>query len=214
MRRCYYKILGLSHRAGQDEIKKAFRILAFKWHPDRNPQDQQAGGHFRTLVEAYETLVDPAARGRYDRVMGYERIKGKTRSGSFYGEHDGSVSLDDILRECFGIHPRGSRASPVYDLRFDLQVARRSLREGRHEEISYSRRVLCEKCGGNHRSFKGTTCAGCAGSGEKDEVCTVRVWIPQGSEDGTRLRVAGGGDEIRETGRRGDLVVVLHVVDM
>ncbi len=214
MRRCYYKILGLSHGAGQDEIKKAFRLLAFKWHPDKNREDQKAGGHFRMLVEAYETLVDPAARGRYDRVMGYEKQWRKNRPRSFYGEEDGSVSIDELLRECFGIHSRVSRVSRVYDLRFDLQVARQRLREGHYEEINYMRRILCGKCGGTHRSLKGATCAGCGGAGEVDERCTVRVWIPRGSEDGTRLRVAGGGDVIPEMGRWGDLVVVLHVVDM
>ncbi len=74
---CYYKILGISIRASQDEIKKAFRMLAFRFHPDMNPADPDAARRFREVLKAYETLVDPRLRGKYDSLRGYSGRKGR-----------------------------------------------------------------------------------------------------------------------------------------
>lgn len=213
MNRCYYRVLGLTHRASQDEIKKAFRLLALKWHPDRNPRDPEAGVQFRYLFEAYEALVDPVTRGRYDRVMGYVKIRGKVHRDVQDGRDDSGASLEQVLEECFGIRLQERRGGMFYDLRFDLQVTRSCLKKGHSEDIHYVRRVFCGECsaGRGHRRTSG--CAACNGEGEVEELCTVKVWIPPDSEDGERLRFPGAGDVFREAGRRGDLVVVLHVVD-
>ena len=220
---CYYKILGVTHRAGREEIKKAFRLLALRWHPDRNPHDPEAGSHFRALLEAYETLVDPSTRGRYDRGMGYRKPEERSRHGSRRHDYDiedekgAASSLDELLRECFGISGRVPHTPPTYDLRFDLQVIRGEIIRGRHEAIRYERLVLCPRCRGGPRMpgrAGRETCSECMGSGEVEEVCSLDVWIPAGSPDGTRLRIPGAGDRFRDTGQVGDLVVVLHVVDV
>ena len=78
---CHYKTLGISVRASQEEIRSAFRYLAMKLHPDRNPTNPGAAERFREVRAAYETLKDPAARGRYDRNQGY-RKSAKTYSDS------------------------------------------------------------------------------------------------------------------------------------
>ncbi len=219
MKPCYYKILGVTHRADREEIKKAFRLLALRWHPDRNPNDPLAGSHFRALLEAYETLVDPSTRGRYDRGMGYGEAKREAQRKTGYydadeNEKSGPQSLDELLKECFGISGKAPSHSQAYDLRFDLQVARKEIARGRYEEIRYKRLALCPHCrGGPHASGRGT-CSVCRESGEVEESCDLKVWVPAGSPDGTRLRISGVGDWLCGTGRFGDLVVVLHMVDL
>ena len=80
MRSCYYTILGVSVRATQEEIKRAFRMLALRWHPDCNPQDPLAAERFMEVLDAYENLIDPSKRGRYDKGRRYVKPRAKTRS--------------------------------------------------------------------------------------------------------------------------------------
>lgn len=209
---CYYKILGISIRASQDEIKKAFRMLAFRFHPDMNPADPDAARRFREVLKAYETLVDPRLRGKYDSLRGYSGAKRK-RGGVPGPERDnGNASVNDVLHEFFGIQYSAAKERRGSDLRFDLQLPRVVISEGAFEEIRYARWVFCGKCVGNGKKRPLNSCESCQGRGEVEEWCTVKVWVPPGSEEGTRVKIPGGGDRLSPAGTAGDLYVLLHIV--
>jgi len=215
MRTCYYKILGVSVQASQEEIKRAFRMLAFRWHPDRNPHDDLAAERFREALLAYETLVDPLLRGKYDRANGHSRSRQKRQRSSRAFKESPRSTYREILEGLFGIRlDRGAADYHSYDLRFDLQVPRSAVSSGVQERIDYCRSVYCPQCMTPGRRAPRKTCGACLGSGEVEEVCSVHLWIPPGSEHGTRLRVSGGGDRVHPGRPPGDLVIFLHVVDL
>lgn len=210
---CYYRVLGVPVKATIEEIKRAFRVLALRWHPDRNPGRAEGAERFREALEAYETLVNPRARSRYDRLRGYEKSrKNVWRDVESAEEEAPSSSFDEILQDVFGICRGSRRQQSVHDLRFELQVPVSSAVSGGFEEISYLRCVPCGTCGGVRVLGGGGTCPRCGGEGEVEESCELKVWIPPGSVNGTRVRVPGGGDRMPSRSLMGDLVVVLHVV--
>lgn len=217
MRICYYKILGVPIEASQKEIKKAFRALALRWHPDRNPREPLASERFKEAVEAYETLMDPSRRGRYDRSRGYlkpERKAGRKRKRSA-GVSGADVVVEEILQEAFGVSRAPSPAAEkgAYDLRFDLQVARSAIAYGAYEQIDFDRVVYCRACSGRSSTGSSFGCLGCGGDGEVLERCSARIWIPAEAEDGTRIRVGSIGDQPWRDCPPGDLVVVIHVFE-
>lgn len=214
---CYYRILGVSIEASQEEIKGAFRKLALRWHPDRNENDAHAAEHFRTVHHAYEHLMDPQKRRIYDRENGYKPSRNSTSSEFCQWEREGEeTSFADVLREAFGI--RSKRASTTnssrhpYDLRFDLQIAREEADCGAYEWIQYEKRVFCA-CRNGGSSMLSGTCGYCGGEGTVLSKVSLRLKVPPGSQDGSRLRITGAGDQFIETGQTGDLVVLLHVVE-
>lgn len=213
VRTCHYKVLGISIRASAEEIRKAFRSLALRWHPDRNPSEPDAADRFREILNAYETLIDPGMRGRYDRARGYEKRKRSGSGRSFQTDEDGGSSFNDVFHEFFGISHRRVRERRGTDLRFDLQLPKTVVAEGTFEEITYSRMVFCRDCVGKGRKKPVRTCDRCHGLGEVEDPYTVRVWIPPGSKDGTRLCVQGGGDCLCPGIPPGDLVILLHIVE-
>lgn len=215
MRACYYRILGVTVEASQEEIKRAFRLLALRWHPDRNPHDPNASNHFRDAVEAYETLTNPTARRLYDRRRGY--IKGRRPvsqpvTPTFDGEAD-DVTLNEVIKDFFGVDFRHFQRHHGNDLRFDLQVSRDGAHRGFFEEIRYERVVYCPACLGKGFGATRQLCLECRGNGEREEPCSLRLWVPAGSEGGSRLRVPGAGDILSPGGTPGDLVVFLYVAD-
>ena len=211
---CYYKILGIQVRATQEEIRSAFRYLAMKFHPDRNPGNPGAAERFREVRRAYETLKDPASRGKYDRQRGYKRSKRTVSESSWtdiHSEGGEASSFDEIFQDLFGIGKREVRTSQICDLRFDLQVSRGALSNGGcHEEISYARAVFCRHCNNGRRR---PVCQLCGGSGEYEETCSLRVWIPAEIADGTRIRVAGAGDFLFPALSPGDLILLVQIVE-
>jgi molecular chaperone DnaJ len=210
---CYYKTLGISVSASQEEIKKAFRMLALNCHPDRNPKDPHAGEHFRAAVEAYETLIDPRKRNRYDILRGHAKGNGSRGRRSRTSSRESSVSFEEALREAFGIHFAGAKERAVNDLRFDLQVPRSALAQGVYEVIDYGRVVFCGDCSGNGRNNGFRSCKRCNGDGELEELRSLKVWIPAGSTQGSRLRISGAGDQPSPRRSAGDLVILLHIID-
>lgn len=211
--KCFYTILGVPIRATQEEIKKAFRLLALRWHPDRNSSDSGSAERFKEVLEAYETLVDPGRRRQYDRVRGYGRQVRSKRGSSGVASRGGSDSLRDLVQEAFGIQFEGPRQQKRNDLRFDLQVSRGALSEGTLESIEFHRWMFCEDCAGKgHRARRGT-CGRCKGDGGREECVSLLIRIPGGSEDGDRVRISGMGDRVSPGVAPGDLVVLLHAFD-
>ncbi len=165
-KRDYYEILGVNRDAGEDEIKKAYRKLAMKWHPDRNPGNPKAEEHFKEAKEAYEVLSDAQKRGAYDRY-GHAGIDPHAAGGA--GAQGFGDIFSDIFGEIFG-GQRGGR-STVYrgaDLRYNLEITLEQAAHGFETKIRIPTLAECETCGGSG-ARKGTqpqTCPTCHGAGQ------------------------------------------------
>src|SRR4030065_2933237 len=120
----YYKILGVSREATEDQIKKSYRKIAMQYHPDRNPGNKEAEERFKVASEAYEVLRDPEKRQIYDQY-GIEGLKGTGFTG-FRGFEDIFSTFGDIFEDFFGFGSpckRGTRARQGADLRYDLKIS-------------------------------------------------------------------------------------------
>jgi len=165
-KRDYYEVLGVNRDAGEDEIKKAYRKLAMKWHPDRNPGNPKAEEHFKEAKEAYEILSDAQKRGAYDRY-GHAGIDPHAAGGA--GAQGFGDIFSDIFGEIFG-GQRGGR-STVYrgaDLRYNLEITLEQAAHGFETKIRIPTLAECETCGGSG-ARKGTqpqTCPTCHGAGQ------------------------------------------------
>ncbi|MFQ5922374.1 MAG: DnaJ C-terminal domain-containing protein [Anaerolineales bacterium] len=195
----YYKILGVSRNADEKEIKSAYRQLALKYHPDKNPDSEE---HFKEINEAYEVLGDPEKRSKYDRLGSSYRTwerAGRAPDGfdwsrwSSGGPGGVRVEVGD-LGDLFG----GGGFSDFFNAIFGMGAQARPGSRGRDLEqpITIS---LVEAYSGTSRTF--------SHSGRK-----LEVDIPPGSKTGTRVRVSGKGE--RSTGRPGDLYLKVRVQDM
>jgi molecular chaperone DnaJ len=183
-KRDYYEVLGVSKGASDEEIKKAYRKLAIKYHPDKNPGDKAAEEKFKELGEAYEVLSEPQKRAAYDQ-LGHDAFDPRRRAqagGGFGGFHDPA----DIFREVFGggagsIFEEffggggggGRRQDPRAplrgdDLRYDLELSFEEAVNGCEKEITIARLAACEKCSGSgaYGSPRRKTCATCGGRGQ------------------------------------------------
>lgn len=172
-KRDYYEVLGVSRQAGEEEVKKAYRKLALKYHPDRNPGDKEAEERFKEASEAYEVLRDPQKRRIYD-TYGHEGLRGAGFSG-FGGFEDIFSSFGDIFQDFFsfgfggggGGRPR-TAARPGDDLLFDLSLTFEEAVFGTEKEIQIETLVQCEECEGSGAE-PGTlesTCPNCQGRGQ------------------------------------------------
>jgi molecular chaperone DnaJ len=217
MKGCYYKILGVSVVASQEEIKRAFRMLALRWHPDRNPKEPRAVERFKEALEAYETLIDPTNRWQYDKVRGYEKPRRRDGARPRQRRSRGMVdaAVEEILQEAFGVRREDSEGAGrgTYDLLFELQVTGSSTREGSLEDIEYERMIFCRECVGTAGRRSTEPCRVCRGDGEVLEKRFLRIWIPAGSRSGMRIRVNGEGDALWPGRPAGDLVILLHVLE-
>jgi molecular chaperone DnaJ len=176
-KRDYYDILGLSKEAGAEEIKKAYRQMAMKYHPDRNPGKKEAEEKFKEAAEAYEVLTDAEKRARYDR-FGHEGLRGGG-TGGFEGF---DFDLSDALRTFmegfggFGDLFGSSRGRSAHEKGNDLQIhVRITLQEaaaGVEKKIKIKRMGRCAECGGNGaKTVDGIkTCPVCRGSGQVKQV--------------------------------------------
>ncbi|MEK6674167.1 MAG: molecular chaperone DnaJ [Planctomycetota bacterium] len=169
-KRDYYEILGLAREASAEEIKKAYRRHAHKYHPDRNPDDTEAEGKFKEGAEAYEVLSDPSKRQRYDQY-GHAGLGGA-------GVHDYShmdvgdifSMFDDIFGGAFG-GGRRSRRGGGTDLQTEVEITLAEVATGAERSIEFTRRDVCETCQGNGAA-KGTrrqNCSTCGGYGQVEQ---------------------------------------------
>ncbi len=257
-KRDYYEILGVSRDASVEDIKKAYRALALKYHPDRNPDNkEEAEARFKEASEAYQVLSDPEKRSQYDRFGHAAFENGQGFGGFDFGAGFGAGAsifedvLGDLFGDFFGGGRRGGRHRGVRgdDLRYDLEIDFEDAVRGTEKQISIPRTVTCSACGGSGckagtqpetcpacrgsgqvRFQQGlfqiaktcgqcngsgrvirTPCPTCRGSGVSREMRSIKVKIPAGVDDGSRLKLRGEGESGYRGGPTGDLYVVVHV---
>src|SRR5688572_7934362 len=167
-----YIVLGVPQEASDSEIKRAYRRLARRYHPDINPGDQTAEARFRQILEAYETLIDPARRSRYDaghrgdvtpgrQAAGFEGFDFSTR-GADYSATFGDL-FAEVLTERGGRAPAQQRGA---DLHVDMQVTFEEALAGVQRAIPVTRRENCRTCVGTGRTRLSTgSCHQCHGTG-------------------------------------------------
>jgi molecular chaperone DnaJ len=165
----YYKILGVSRNATEEEIKKSYRRVAMQYHPDRNPGDKEAEEKFKIASEAYEVLRDPQKREIYDHY-GIEGLKGTGFTG-FRGFDDIFSAFGDIFEDFFGFGTSSrqrTKARQGADLRYDLKISFYDAAIGKETEIEIPKNVLCEICNGTGAKpgTYPTTCPNCKGTGQ------------------------------------------------
>jgi molecular chaperone DnaJ len=253
-KRDYYEILAVERTATEEEVKRSYRKLAVKFHPDKNPDDAHAEEKFKELGEAYDVLMDADKRAAYDR-FGHAAFAQGTAAGRAF--HDPF----DIFREVFGggggifetffgggggtgeDRHRGS------DLRYDMQITLEEAAFGVEKEIEIRKLDACDRCKGTgaeggSRSINCPTCGGrgqvvtsrgffqvsqtcprcrgvgqiiekpcrdCDGEGRLEKPSRIKLKIPPGIAEGSRLRSSGNGEAGIRGGAHGDLYVVIHV---
>ncbi len=178
-KRDYYEVLGVSKSASKDEIKKAYRKMALKYHPDKNPGDHTAEDKFKEAAEAYEVLSDDNKRARYDQ-FGHAGMNGG--SGGFGGFGGGGMTMEDIFSQfgdIFGGHFGSSfggfggggrssrRVNKGSDLRVKVKLTLQEVANGVEKKIKVNKYVNCQACSGtgaaNGSAY--STCSTCRGSG-------------------------------------------------
>lgn len=169
-KRDYYEVLGVEHNASEADLKKAYRRLAMKYHPDRNPDDKTAEAKFKEAKEAYEILSDPQKRAAYDQ-FGHAGVDASAAAGA--GGFRSGASFSDIFDDVFGDIFGGGRAgrSHVYrgaDLRYDLDLSLEDAVQGTTVKVRIPTKVKCTTCGGSgaKKGTSPTTCTTCGGQGQ------------------------------------------------
>jgi molecular chaperone DnaJ len=251
-KRDYYDVLGVNRDAEEEAIKKAYRKLAMKFHPDRNPDDKSSEEKFKEAKEAYEVLSDEQKRAAYDRFghAGVDPSAGAAGMGAGAGFTSFSDAFGDIFGDIFG-NARGGRSS-VYrgaDLRYNLEITLEQAARGTDTKIRIPTHEACEACNGSgakpgtqpktcptcsghgqvrlqqgffsiqqtcpkcHGTGKviAEPCQSCHGAGRVKKQKTLSVKIPEGVDEGDRIRLAGEGEPGVNGGPPGDLYVQIQV---
>jgi len=171
-KRDYYETLGVSKNASEEEIKRAYRRMAMKYHPDKNPGNKEAEAKFKECAEAYEVLSDAEKRRRYDQ-FGHEGLRGA-------GMHDFSrmnvedifsmFGFDDFFGDLFGTRSRrgARRAARGYDLETSVELTLNDVAQGTEKTIEFTRQDRCPDCrgSGSAKGAKPSRCTTCGGSGQ------------------------------------------------
>lgn len=252
----YYEILGVGRDASADDVKKAYRQAALKFHPDRNPDNkEEAERKFKEASKAYQVLSDPDKRAQYDRY-GEAAFEGPgAGAGGFdFSSAFASGAFEDVLGDLFGDFFGGgrrsrSRAQRGDDLRYDLEITFEEAARGCEKQISIPRTVTCETCTGSggkpgtqpetctacngagqvrfqqglfqiaktcgscngEGKVNRNPCGDCRGSGRKRQMREIKVKVPAGVDNGSRLKLRSEGEAGQRGGGSGDLYVVLSV---
>ena len=228
--RDYYQILGVSRSASQDDIRKAYRKLARKYHPDINPGNKEAENKFKEISVANDVLSDPQKRKLYDEfgesalAAGFNAENARSyRQWQAQSARTGAArqefNMDDLgdlfggLGNIFGAGrrmrtgpSRGSDIEATMDIDF-LDAVR-----GFQTSLTLQRPVPCENCHGTGaKPGSSAACSVCGGSGRVQRPDTIRVNIPPGAEPGKRIRLRGRGEAGFRGGPAGDLYIVPRV---
>ena len=250
----YYETLGVDRGADDAALKSAYRKLAMKFHPDRNPDDASAEAKFKEANEAYDVLKDADKRAAYDQ-FGHAAFENGGGGGGGGGGFGGGFA--DIFDEMFGDFTSrgggraGNRGGAAHgaDLRYNMQISLEDAFRGRETQIRVPTAVSCGDCNGSGAA-KGShpsTCGGCQGRGKVraqqgfftvertcpacngagqviEDPCktcggagrtrkekTLKVTVPAGVEDGTRIRLSGEGEAGAQGGSAGDLYIFIAV---
>lgn len=171
-KRDYYEVLGIERSASAADIKKAFRALARKYHPDKNQGDAEAEARFKEVAEAYEILSDEQKRGMYDR-FGHDGLRGAGMGGGFQNTDEVFMHFADIFGDLFGFSSGrrgggGRRLRRGADLEYPLNLEFLEAAHGCSKEIEVPKHALCDTCTGSGvaAGSKPVTCATCKGAGE------------------------------------------------
>src|SRR5256714_14349150 len=169
-KRCYYDVLGVERTADESELKSAFRKLAMKWHPDRNPGDKSSEVRFKEINEAYEILKDPDKRAAYDR-FGHAAFE-HAGPGAAGGFGDVASAFADIFDDLFGMgggrRGRAGGRERGADLRYNMEITLEEAYSGKSAQVRIPTSVTCEACSGSgaKAGSKPKTCATCGGAGK------------------------------------------------
>ena len=175
-KRDYYEILGISKSANEDEIKKAYRKLAIKYHPDKNPDDKGAEEKFKEAAEAYEILSNPEKRQRYNQ-FGHAGVGGASQGGG--GHYGGGMNMDDIFSQFGDIFGGGGgsrggggrRVMKGSNLRIKVKLNLQEVAKGAEKKLKVNKFVSCSTCSGSGaKNGKFDTCKTCNGSGVQTRV--------------------------------------------
>ena len=193
-KRDYYEVLGVERNVSEEEVKRAYRKLAVKFHPDKNPEDPHAEDKFKEIGEAYDVLMDPDKRAAYDRLGHAAFTQGAARGGF----HDPF----DIFREVFagagggifetffgGVGGRGEDRQRGSDLRYDMQIKLEEAAFGVEKEIEIQKLDTCDKCQGSGAE-PGSRTINCPACGGRGQVISSRGFF-QVSQTCPRCRGAG-----------------------
>ena len=256
-KRDYYEVLGVSRDASKGSIGSAYRKLAIKYHPDSNPDDEQAVEKFKEAAEAYEVLSDEEKRAKYDQY-GHAGLGGGggpqfssvedifEAFGGMFGGGGGGGIFDSLFG---GGSRRQERSRRGADIRCDVVLDLEEAAAGCSKEVQVSRNALCKscdgsgaapgavrescaRCGGRGQVVQSagilrvqTTCPACQGSGSTvanpctdcrgdgvvPEQTEIKVNIPAGVDDGTRVRISGQGEVSPQGGATGDCYCFIRV---
>lgn len=221
-RKNYYELLGVSENATSDEIRKAFRRLAKKYHPDVNPGDRAAESRFKEINEAHEVLGDKKKRTEYDTVRKGVFTGGFGGEGPFRwpggSDFDSGVyargepfDLGDIFGDLFRGGGFAHTAARGADLTVEVSVDFLGMARGSERDLQYRRPKVCPACRGSGRSGR-RGCPQCGGTGMTEGNERIKVKVPAGAKDGSTIRVARKGAEGIGPERSGDLIIRLRML--
>ena len=278
MAKDFYEILGVKKESTQEEIKKAYRKLARKWHPDINPGNKDAEQKFKDISAAYDCLGNAEKRKLYDEFGedslnsgfdaekareykkwgAYQQGTGRSSTRGYSGEDFGRYqSYEDLFGDLFssrrgggraGYDYRSSMASSGRDMEHEMTIDLISGLKGFETDLSMQTMKTCQACNGsgidtsagmstcptcggsgrlnvaegpinftktcptcNGHGSTGRPCPKCGGQGHTPATETIRVTIPKGVKEGSKVRVAGKGEPGSNGGQPGDLYLIIHI---
>ena len=169
-KRCYYEVLEVERTAADGQLKAAFRKLAMKWHPDRNPGDKSCEVRFKEINEAYEVLKNPDKRAAYDR-FGHAAFEHSGGVGAAGGFGDVASAFADIFDDLFGMgggrRGRGSGRERGADLRYNMEISLEEAYSGKTAHVRIPTSITCEACSGSgaKTGTRPKACPTCGGQG-------------------------------------------------